>query len=201
MCRSRQKLHHTATVCAVNPHDRDKLFLPPPDRNQNVLLRQLKFPSEICKGDFFMEFWTHQMDPGLLVELMTTLKSKSDPLTRLFFSESTDESFLEVCQRLVGRRFQATGGMAVSFITTGSEFEPTVRITVVGMATHRCTYSSVNHGPHVLKRAVHVTAPHLGTISTAYGCLEHQHSRNSPFHPLNWKAAAARYLEYDELVA
>jgi hypothetical protein len=71
------------------------------------------------------------------------------PLSSWFLvDDATDASFLAMCQKMVGRAFRATGGIAVRF--TDATGRPVIRLTVVGIYSYLRRFYDNNDGPHVL---------------------------------------------------
>lgn len=131
----------------VDAYDRNRLRSPVVPV-QNMLLRQVTFPCELHRGDHVAEFWSNQLVQGQWFDALLLLKpATNDGL--LLLDDSTDESFLALCRKLVGRAFQVTGGAAVLF-TDPYKRTPVIRISAVHIETRRATYSG-NYGPHVVR--------------------------------------------------
>lgn len=128
---------------------------------QNVLVRQLDFPSSIRPGDHVAEYWSHRLTPGIWEQAMGCLLPSVDG-DQL---PSTDASFMRACQFLVGRNFLATGGIMVRF--SDARFPlGLVRITIVGVYDRSRSLYSDNDGPHV--RDPGVEASELDRLPSGY---------------------------------
>lgn len=114
---------------------------------QNFLLRQFNFPSEIWRGEHFIEIWSSQIDKALWSEALGLLEVETRTGSFLL-DDSTNESFLAMCQKVIGKAFRATGGSAVLFTDGGNR--PIIRLHVVCIDNSTRSLYNDNEGPHIL---------------------------------------------------
>lgn len=136
------------TFPSVYRYDNERVWGPQRDSLHNFLVRQCSFPSEIRRGEHVAEFWPHLIDPLLWMEAVDKLKSKNGN-GMLLLDDTTDASFLAMCQKLVGKEFKVTGGIAVAFPGFGRR-KNIFRLTVVGLYREGRKLYNDNDGPHVL---------------------------------------------------
>ena len=150
MCRYKKALisQRNCRYPSVEAFDADRFLSTERFTLQNVLIRQYRFPTELRRGDYVSEFWSHTIPIERWSAALELIRERTPLSSRFLVDDSTDTSFLSMCQKLVGRDFKATGGIAVRF--TGLTGRPAIRLTVVGIHNFTRTLYSNNDGPHVL---------------------------------------------------
>jgi hypothetical protein len=171
MCRYRKSTitRRGSRYPSVDAFDADRFQGAERATLQNVLIRQYRFPAEVRRGDFVAEYWSHVL-PGEKWNDALELIRERTPLSGTFLvDDATDASFLAMCQKIVGRDFKASGGIAVRF--TGPTGRPVIRLTVVGIYGNARTLYNDNDGPHVLP--IGVRSPQHRPIAGLPGAWDH----------------------------
>lgn len=133
------------------PYDADRIEGWERHNLQNFLLRQFNFPTIIQAGDHVAEYWSHEADRARWCAALEKIQDRHILGSKFLLDDSTDDSFLAMCQKMVGRDFKATGGIAVRF--TSPERRPVIRLTVVGIYFTGRTLYNGNEGAHVVRPA------------------------------------------------
>ncbi len=132
-----------AKVEAFHP---ERLTQGDPYSLQNILLKQVNFPSEIRKGEHLAEFWADKLAPEVWVRAFSKLNGHADH-PALWIPNTTPESFLAMAQSLVGKKFKVTGAAIIRY-TDSLNTKPILRIIAVGIPESRRSYNN-NDGPHI----------------------------------------------------
>lgn len=151
MCRYKKatKSQRNRRYPSVEAYDADRFLGIEKNTLQNVLLKQYRFPNEIRKGDHVAEFWSHTVPAETWHTALGLIQERTPLVSKFLVDDATDMSFLAMCQKLVGRDFKATGGIAVRF--TSPVGRPVIRLTVVGIYNDIRTLHNNNNGPHVVQ--------------------------------------------------